>query len=80
MNHFVGHSKVQPKVVSELTETLENIIREMAISSPQTISIFFDGTEVYRQQTEDGTVVWWGMDDTATQSTVDQVPLISSHS
>ena len=67
------------QAVSELTEALERILRELEIESPQTISVFFDGTEVYRQQAADGSMFWWGTDYNAAKSTAHPVSFVSSH-
>jgi hypothetical protein len=69
----------QPEALAELTIALEKIIQELAIAPPETISVFFDGTEVYRQQTEDGSVFWWETNDNSTQSSINQIALFSSH-
>lgn len=68
----------QPRAIAELTLALEKTIQELAISAPQTISIFFDGAEVYRQQTQDDRVFWWNTDDNSTPFTADQITLFTS--
>jgi hypothetical protein len=60
--------------ITELTKALEDVIQKLAISVPQKVSIFFDGTEVYRHQPEDGRVFWWGADDTSAITPVSLVP------
>jgi hypothetical protein len=76
MNPSNWNSKSRSQAVSELTEALERILRELEMEAPQTISVFFDGTEVYRQQAAEGSVFWWGPDSTV-QSTA---ALVSSPS
>jgi hypothetical protein len=62
------NTKPRSQAVSELTEALERVLRELEVEAPQTISVFFDGTEVYRQQAAEDSVFWWGEDYTV-QST-----------
>lgn len=78
-NPITNDTKSQSQGVAELTEVLEKVIQELAIPVPRTISVFFDGTEVYRQQTEDGSVFWWGAEINAASSTVSSISLVPSH-
>ncbi|MDX2232279.1 MAG: hypothetical protein NW220_21770 [Leptolyngbyaceae cyanobacterium bins.349] len=48
--------------IESLTRTLQEIIQELEIDTPQTISISFDGTEVYQYHTHEAKVYWWGTD------------------
>lgn len=59
INHSNNVVSSQLKAITELSLALEKIIQETTTMQPQTISIFFDGTEVYRQYTADGSVFWW---------------------
>ena len=76
INHGISP---HPQSVAELTLALEKVIEEFAIASPQTISIFFDGTEVYRQQTQDRSVFWWGESDHSAPHPRHQIHLVSPH-
>ena len=51
-----------PDSIESLTRTLQEIIQELEIDTPQTISISFDGTEVYQYHTHEAKVYWWGTD------------------
>ncbi len=64
--------------VLELTQVLESVIQDQAIPDPQTISIFFDVTEVYRHQMADGTVFWWGAGQDSTSAETAPLPCVSS--
>ncbi|MBD2057993.1 hypothetical protein H6F88_18545 [Oculatella sp. FACHB-28] len=50
----------QTEAILELTKALESVIQQGAITPPNNISIFFNGTEVYRYQSSDGSIFWWG--------------------
>ncbi|MBD2060600.1 hypothetical protein H6F88_32160 [Oculatella sp. FACHB-28] len=65
---IINTANKQHKSIQELTNALERVIQELAIASPQTISLFFDGTEVYRHQTQDDNVFWWGTNSHTTPS------------
>lgn len=51
-----------PDSIESLTRTLQEIIQELGIDSPQTISVSFDGAEVYQYHIDKAKVYWWGTD------------------
>lgn len=79
MNHSNNVVSSQPKAIADLSLALEKIIQETTTMQPQTISIFFDGTEVYRQYTADGSLFWWETEENSAQSNIDQIALFTSH-
>lgn len=58
----VEEKELIPDSIESLTITLQEIIQELGIDTPQTISISFDGTEVYQYHTHEAKVYWWGTD------------------
>ncbi|MDX2097463.1 MAG: hypothetical protein SFW36_06765 [Leptolyngbyaceae cyanobacterium bins.59] len=49
----------QPNSVRHLTEALKELLQELPIKAPKDISIFFEGSEVYRYHSQDGSTFWW---------------------
>ncbi|MDX2241444.1 MAG: hypothetical protein NW224_12235 [Leptolyngbyaceae cyanobacterium bins.302] len=54
----------QTEAILQLTKALEIVIQQLVIEAPTDISIFFNGTEVYRYQSSDGNIFWWGNSST----------------
>lgn len=50
----------QTEAILELTKALETAIQQLKIAPPADISIFFNGTEVYRYQSSENSIFWWG--------------------
>ena len=55
-------SEQQAEAILELTRALERVIQKLEITPPSDISIFFGGTEIYRYQSADDNIFWWGSD------------------
>jgi hypothetical protein len=49
-----------------LTRILIELIEKSEIDHPNTISISFDGTEVYQYHSDEARTYWWGTDSTQT--------------
>lgn len=69
----------QAQALIELSLALQEIIQAFAITHPGAISVFFDGTEVYRQYLADGSVYWWGSDNQRAPSSQNSISLVSSN-
>lgn len=69
----------QAQALIELSLALQEIIQAFAVAHPGTISVFFDGTEVYRQYLADGSVCWWGSDNQLAHASQNSISLVSSH-
>ena len=53
-------SEQQAEAILELTRALEQVIQKLEITPPSDIAIFFGGTEIYRYQSTDDNIFWWG--------------------
>lgn len=75
----VADPGLQLETIAHLTEALERMIQNLTFPVPRSISIFFDGTEVYLYRSSDGRVLWWGAPDGSDlDSTSTPIPSTSS--
>lgn len=67
----------QPDSITELTRAVQRVLQEFSVQ-PLELSIFLDGTEIYRYQTTDDHVFWWGS-ETISPLAGTSVASLSSH-
>jgi hypothetical protein len=51
---------VLPQSIEELTQALQIVLQQYLPFTPEDVSVFFGGAEVYRYCPSDDSVSWWG--------------------